>query len=63
VKLNEFISYTLGDGREVEITFLHEEKNTKIIQIFDPETENPIDMQQAGWQSILNNFGKYAEQQ
>ena len=63
VKLNEFISYTLGDGRKVEITFLHEENDTKIIQVFDPETENPIEMQQEGWQSILNNFKKYAEQQ
>ena len=63
VKLNEFISYTLGDGRKVEITFIHEEKDTKIIQVFDPETENPIEMQQEGWQSILNNFKKYAEQQ
>jgi uncharacterized protein YndB with AHSA1/START domain len=63
VKLNEFISYTLGDGRKVEITFLHEENDTKIIQVFDPEKENPIEMQQEGWQSILINFKKYAEQQ
>ena len=63
VKLNEFISYTIGDGRKVEITFIREENNTKIKEVFDPETENPIDMQQAGWQSILNNFKKYAEQQ
>ena len=63
VKLNEFISYTIGDGRKVEITFIREENNTKIIEVFDPETENPIEMQQEGWQSILNNFKKYAEQQ
>ena len=63
VKVNEFISYTIGDGRKVEITFIREENNTKIIEVFDPETENPIEMQQAGWQSILNNFKKYAEQQ
>ena len=63
VKLNEFISYTLGDGRKVEISFIHEENDTKIIQVFDPETENPIEMQRQGWQSILNNFKKYAEQQ
>ena len=63
VKLNEFISYTIGDGRKVEITFIREENDTKIIEVFDPESENPIDMQQAGWQAILNNFKKYAEQQ
>ncbi|MFJ7973334.1 SRPBCC family protein [Psychrobacillus sp. NPDC096389] len=63
VKLHEFISYTLGDERKVEITFLKQEDNTKIIQKFDPETENPIEMQQQGWQAILDNFKKYAEQQ
>ena len=63
VRLNEFISYTLGDGRKVEITFIQQENNTKIIEVFDPETENPIEMQQQGWQAILNNFKKYAEQQ
>ena len=63
VKLYEFISYTLGDERKVEITFLKQEDNTKIIQKFDPETENPIEMQQQGWQAILDNFKKYAEQQ
>ena len=29
---------------------------------FDPENENPVDMQQAGWQAILNQFKQYAEQ-
>lgn len=63
VKLHEFISYTLGDGRKVEISFISQENNTKINQVFDAETENPIEMQQQGWQAILDNFKKYAEQQ
>ena len=29
--------------------------------VFDAETVNPIEMQQNGWQSILNNFKNYAE--
>ncbi|TQR07518.1 SRPBCC family protein [Psychrobacillus soli] len=62
VKLHDFISYTLGDGRQVEISFISQENNTKINQVFDPETENPIEMQQQGWQAILDNFKKYAEQ-
>jgi uncharacterized protein YndB with AHSA1/START domain len=28
---------------------------------FDAETENPIEMQQAGWQAILNRFKSYVE--
>lgn len=63
VKLNEFIAYTLGDERQVEISFINEENNTKVIEVFDAETENPIKMQQQGWQAILDNFKKYAEQQ
>ena len=29
--------------------------------MFEPETENPIELQQGGWQAILNNFKKFAE--
>lgn len=61
VRLNEFISYTLGDGRRVEITFINQGNETKIIESFDPETENPIELQKSGWQSILDNFNKYIE--
>jgi hypothetical protein len=32
-----------------------------VIEIFDPESENPVEMQQAGWQMILDNFRKYTE--
>jgi hypothetical protein len=28
---------------------------------FDPETQNPLDMQRDGWQAILNNFAKFVE--
>jgi uncharacterized protein YndB with AHSA1/START domain len=62
VKLYEVISYTIGDGRKVKITFIGEGKKTRIIETFDPEKANPIDMQQQGWQAILDNFKKYIEQ-
>jgi uncharacterized protein YndB with AHSA1/START domain len=61
VRLNELISYTLGDGRRVEISFINQGNETKIIESFDPEKENPIEMQQGGWQAILDNFKKYIE--
>ncbi len=63
VRDHEFISYTLEDGRKVEITFIPQENDTRVIEVFDPETINPIEMQQQGWQAILNNFKKHAEQQ
>ncbi|MEH7073601.1 SRPBCC family protein [Neobacillus drentensis] len=62
VVLHELISYTLGDGRKVHIAFKGDEKATEIIETFDAETTNPIEMQQQGWQAILDNFKKYAEQ-
>lgn len=61
VKEHEFISYTLGDGREVAITFKEQDGTTEIIETFDAENENPAEMQQQGWQAILDNFKKHAE--
>lgn len=62
VKLYEIIAYTLGDERKVEITFVVQGNETKVIEIFEAETENSIELQQAGWQAILNNFKKYTEE-
>ncbi|WNR44074.1 SRPBCC family protein [Paenibacillus roseipurpureus] len=61
VKHHEVIAYTIGDGRKVNITFHSEGNATKIVETFDAETMNPVEMQQAGWQAILDNFKKYAE--
>jgi uncharacterized protein YndB with AHSA1/START domain len=61
VKVNEFISYTLDDGRKVTISFISQENDTKVIETFEAETSNPIEMQEAGWQAFLDNFKKYSE--
>jgi uncharacterized protein YndB with AHSA1/START domain len=61
VKVNERIDYTLGDGRKVTILFSKNGKGTKIIQTFEAEGTNPIEMQRGGWQAILDNFKKYTE--
>lgn len=63
VELHKRIAYTLGDGRKVEIDFRDNGGSTHITETFDAENENPVDMQRDGWQAILNNFKKYAEQQ
>ncbi|WP_108670941.1 SRPBCC family protein [Peribacillus acanthi] len=62
VKLHEVIAYSLGDGRKVQILFKGQNNETEIIETFDPETTNPIELQQQGWQAILDNFKKYTEQ-
>ena len=61
IETHKFISYTMADGRTVTISFDGNDQQTKVTEIFDPENQNPIDMQQAGWQAILDNFKKYTE--
>lgn len=58
---HEKIAYTLADGRKVTTTFKKLNGTTKVSTTFEAESENPIEMQRDGWQSILNNFKKYVE--
>ena len=55
------IAYAMEDGRLVDISFKVKNGSTEIIETFEPENENSVELQQAGWQSILNNFKKYTE--
>ena len=61
IKVNELIAYTLGDGRKVQISFTAIGAQTKVVEIFEPENENSLELQQGGWQAILDNFKKYTE--
>jgi len=61
VKENELIEYAMADGRKVKITFKAEGNATKVVETFDPESENPVEMQRGGWQAILNSFKNYTE--
>ena len=56
------IEILLGDGRSMLVTFEMTDDTTIIIEKFEPEKENPVEMQQAGWQMILDNFKRYVEQ-
>lgn len=56
----ESFTYEFG-GREAKVDFQQDGNSTSVKITFDPETENPIELQQAGWQAILNNFKNYAE--
>ena len=61
VKTNELIAYNLGDGRKVKIIFSVQDNKTKVVETFEAESENPIEIQRGGWQSILDNFKNYTE--
>lgn len=58
---NELIAYEMEDGRKVKITFSEQNGVTHVVETFDPENENPLEMQRDGWQAILNNFKAHAE--
>jgi len=61
VKSHEEISYTMGDGRKVDIIFISQGNETKVVETFDAEGTHPVEHQQAGWQAIMDNFKKYTE--
>ncbi len=61
IKTRELIAYTLGDERKVKITFSSSGGKTRIVQTFEAESTNSIEIQRGGWQAILDNFKKYVE--
>lgn len=63
VQLHKRIAYTMGDGRTCEILFTEEDGGTKVVESFDAEAQNPVEMQRDGWQAILDRFKKHAEAQ
>jgi uncharacterized protein YndB with AHSA1/START domain len=58
---NEYIEFTLGDGRKVKVRFAASGDTTKVTESFEAEETNSIELQRNGWQAILNNFKKYTE--
>ncbi|PWS30335.1 SRPBCC family protein [Pedobacter paludis] len=62
VEENKLIEYVLEDGRKVKIVFEADGDQTHITETFDPENMNPIEMQQGGWQAILDNYKTYTEE-
>ena len=61
IQLNGVIGYILYDGRNVKIDFVKQDDAVKVIENFEAETMNPVELQKGGWQSILDNFKKYVE--
>ena len=61
VENHKIIEYTIGDGRKVKVEFVAEGNQTKVVETFELESQNPEEMQRGGWQAILDNFKKYTE--
>jgi uncharacterized protein YndB with AHSA1/START domain len=55
------IAYTLDDNRKVTVSFSETDGGTRVVEEFEAEDENSAELQQQGWQAILNNFKRYTE--
>jgi uncharacterized protein YndB with AHSA1/START domain len=62
VKLYRLIAYTLADDRKVKTQFNDKAGKTYVKCSFEAESMNSNELQKAGWQSILDNFKKYAKE-
>jgi uncharacterized protein YndB with AHSA1/START domain len=56
----KLIEYAFGD-RTARVEFSEGPGGVTVKVGFDAETQNPIEQQRAGWQSILDSFKKHVE--
>jgi uncharacterized protein YndB with AHSA1/START domain len=61
VKPKQLIRYKLEDDRKVTILFAGDDNETKVVETFEAEHTHAVEIQQQGWQAILDNFKKYVE--
>lgn len=62
VEPTTYLSFTLDDNRKVSVAFESADGKTIVTETFEAESMHPVEMQQQGWQAILNNFKKYTEE-
>ena len=55
------LEIVLGDDRKMSVIFAPKGSETILTELFEPESENSIELQKAGWQAILSNFKNYVE--
>lgn len=60
VEPERHLGFVFGD-RRADVYFEAEAGGTRVRETFIPETTFPREMQQAGWQSILDNYKRRAE--
>lgn len=60
VEPERVLAYDFWD-RSAQVDFADGVGGVTVTVTFDAETENPVEMQQEGWQAILNRFKDYVE--
>lgn len=58
---HKLIEYTMADTRKVSIQFNATKNETTVIETFEAEDSNSLELQQAGWQAIMDSFKQYTE--
>lgn len=61
IEWQKSLDILLGDQRKLSIHFEKVDAGTQVVEHFEPENQNPPEMQQEGWQMILDNFKSYVE--
>jgi uncharacterized protein YndB with AHSA1/START domain len=61
VEDSRLIEYVMDDGRKARVSFEASGNKTTVIESFETEQENPVEVQLGGWQSILDSFRDYVE--
>ena len=59
IETQKSIEIVLGDQRKMIVLFEKNAEGTKLTEQFEPEQENAEELQQAGWQAILDQFKQY----
>ena len=57
----QLIEITLGDERKMSVAFSSANGETEVLETFEAESENSVELQRGGWQAILDNFKKHIE--
>lgn len=57
---NRRLAYAFGE-RQASVDFDQTPDGVKVKVSFEPEDTFPLDQQRAGWQAILDRFGRYVE--
>ena len=63
VEPHRLLASTLGDERKVYVSFEPVHAGTRIVETFEAEGENSVELQRAGWQAILDSFRRYVAMQ
>ncbi|MCH7409433.1 SRPBCC domain-containing protein [Belliella sp. DSM 111904] len=57
----KILTFKLDDGRAVEVEFQQDGEEVLLIERFEPEQLNDVDLQKSGWQAIVDNFRIYVQ--